>query len=417
MPNKDAALVVEDEPSARDSIVFELREAGFEVLTAETGIEASYLLARMPRIDLLLINDSTPGPINGWVLAEMARYRHPNLPVICIGAVAPRRITKVENSYFCATPNCIGQIVNAIEAFKSSNTRRPAIDAEPHFVEEPLASLKQDLRLLDDELKPFNARSRTRGRQLSLAHGDAADLLDATHIPTIFLDRKLAIKHFTLAAKTAFQLVEDDIGRPISHVRSRLGLVSIQDHVEGVLRTLGAVDAQIERDDGKRRYLMRILPYLTLANEVEGVVINFIDVTRITAAEDEIFGLIGELRAQTEKMERVLNLIPVGLFVMGDDLTQPVQVNRYAARLLGEKDDKRGPRDLPAPYRLFDHDHELRFWEQPLQLAAFTGRAVPPGKYRLVRMDGGAADVTMSAEPLLDQSDLICGAIAVILEI
>src|ERR1700731_3853729 len=77
-------------------------------------------------------------------------------------------------------------------------------------------------------------------------------------------------------------------------------------------------------------------------------------------------------------------------------------MNRYVARLLGEKTDIRGPRDISIPYRLFGHKHELPFWEQPLQRAVFTGQAVPAVEGRLVRSDGKSLDVLMSADCLMN---------------
>jgi two-component system, chemotaxis family, CheB/CheR fusion protein len=94
-----------------------------------------------------------------------------------------------------------------------------------------------------------------------------------------------------------------------------------------------------------------------------------------------------------------------------------VQVNRYGARLIGDDTDRRGPRDVVAPFRLFDRDRELPFWEQPLQQAAYTGRAVPISEGRLVRRDGSSVDVMMSAAPLFDERGVPRGAIAAIVDI
>lgn len=96
---------------------------------------------------------------------------------------------------------------------------------------------------------------------------------------------------------------------------------------------------------------------------------------------------------------------------------QHVQVNRYATRLLGDESGEMGPRDIAVPYRLFDHDRELPFWEQPLQRAAFTGRAVWDVEGRLLRRDGSSVDVIMSAEPLFDEDGKPRGAIAAIADI
>ena len=108
MANKDVVLVVEDEPLVRDSIVLELEDAGFEVVTADNGDEASCILPKMQRIDLLLTDIKMPGRINGWHLAEMARCQRPNLPVIYASAFPPQLASKVEGSVFLVS--CLANI-------------------------------------------------------------------------------------------------------------------------------------------------------------------------------------------------------------------------------------------------------------------------------------------------------------------
>ena len=121
MANHDVVLFVEDEPLVRESVIPELEDAGFEVITSENGDDASCILHKMGRIDLLLTDIRMPGRINGWDLAEMARGRHPKLPVIYTSAFAPKQGSEIEGSLFLAKPFRIGEILNAIEELKSRN--------------------------------------------------------------------------------------------------------------------------------------------------------------------------------------------------------------------------------------------------------------------------------------------------------
>jgi CheY-like chemotaxis protein len=114
MPDKRVVLVVEDDSLVRELIVLELKDAGFEVVTAESGDEASYILPKMPRIDLLLTDIRMPGKVNGWFLADMARCRRPNLPVIYTSGFAPQQDKEVEDSIFLAKPYRAGQVLNAL---------------------------------------------------------------------------------------------------------------------------------------------------------------------------------------------------------------------------------------------------------------------------------------------------------------
>lgn len=118
MADKQVVLVVEDESLVRELIVLELEDAGFEVVTAASGDEASYILPKMRRIDLLLTDIRMPGRINGWVLADMARCRCPKLPVIYTSGFAPQQGMEVEDSLFLAKPYRAGEILSAIEKLK-----------------------------------------------------------------------------------------------------------------------------------------------------------------------------------------------------------------------------------------------------------------------------------------------------------
>jgi len=118
MANKQVVLVVEDEPLVKDTLVLELEDAGFEVVTAENGEEASYILPKMRRIDLLLTDIRMPGKINGWALADMARCRRPNLPVIYTSGFAPQEGREVEDSIFLPKPYRAGEMLKAIESLR-----------------------------------------------------------------------------------------------------------------------------------------------------------------------------------------------------------------------------------------------------------------------------------------------------------
>ena len=417
MADRDVILLVEDEPLVRDSIVLDLEDAGFEVMTAENGDDASYILPKMQRIDLLLTDIRMPGRINGWHLAEMARCRRPNLPIIYTSAFPPQLASKVEGSVFLAKPYRVDEILNAIEDLKLGNEELSSTNQKLLLANEELETSKCELQSLNETLPTANAKLMARADALSHAGCDSTDILNGMQIATIFLDRTFAVKYFTPSAKNIFDLVESDIGRPISHIHTRLRLNSVQEDAERVLRTFGTIEKQVDSHNGAKRYIMRMLPYRTLENVMVGVVLTFVDVTRLAVAESESFRLARELQSRVEKLEQILDLLPAGLFVIGNDPAQHVQINRYGLRLLGEKNDKKGPRDLLVPYRLFDRDRELAFWEQPLQRAVLTGQKVPAIEGRLMRRDGSSVEVIMSAEPLLDELGSPIGAVAAIIDI
>lgn len=117
MAAKPVVLVVEDDELVKLAIVLELEDAGFEVRTAQSGDEASLLLPKMERIDVLLTDIRMPGRINGWLLADMARCRRPKLPVIYASAYSPQDPREVEDSIFISKPYRLDDILAAITKF------------------------------------------------------------------------------------------------------------------------------------------------------------------------------------------------------------------------------------------------------------------------------------------------------------
>ena len=186
------------------------------------------------------------------------------------------------------------ELESSNEELKSGNEELSSMNEELQSANEELETSKEELQSINEELQTVNAELNARVEELSRANSDIANLLESTQIATVFLDRSLAVKSFTPAAKDLFRLVESDTGRPITHVRARFQSDTVQEDAERVLRTLSTIERQIEGNDSDARYIMRMMPYRSIDNVISGVVITFVDITRITAAETRI----GELTAR-----------------------------------------------------------------------------------------------------------------------
>src|SRR5262249_21228902 len=148
---------------------------------------------------------------------------------------------------------------------------------------EELETSKEELQSINEELQTVNAELNSRVEELSRANSDIANLLESTQIATVFLDRSLTVKGFTPAAKDVFHLVESYAGRPIGHVRTRFRHDTVQEDAARVLRTLGTFERQVDAVDNEARYIMRIMPYCTVDNVINGAVITFTDITKMRA--------------------------------------------------------------------------------------------------------------------------------------
>jgi two-component system CheB/CheR fusion protein len=308
------------------------------------------------------------------------------------------------------------ELESSNEELKSGNEELSSKNEELQSANEELETSKEELQSINEELHTVNTELNARVEELSRANSDIANLLESTQIATVFLDRNLAVKSFTPAAKDVFHLVESDTGRPIGHVRARFDADNVQKDAERVMRTLGTIEREVKSTHNGACYVMRILPYRTVDNVIAGVVITFADVTKITAAETRIDELTRALKRRVQTLEALIDLVPVGILIMEDAKTGAVRVNRAGAQLLGEPDTGDGLRPL-SNLRIANQDREQQPEDQALQKAVRSGEPVTEYEVELVRPDGSRIDVLMSATPLFNEEQKVRGGIAVIVDI
>jgi len=308
------------------------------------------------------------------------------------------------------------ELESSNEELKSSNEELTSMNEELQSSNEELETSREEMHSINEELQTVNTELKMRVDELARANNDMANLLESTQIATVFLDHELEIKSFTPAAKNLLHLIESDAGRPITHVRPRFDPDTIREDADQVLRTLAPIEREVHGTASGARYIMRVLPYLTVDKLIGGVVFTFTDVTRLSAAEARIDELTSDLRDRVENLETLLDMAPIGILFL-DTATQRVLVNLRAARLVGEKRDGKGLRPMDNSLQLFDHDRPLPLDEQPLQRAARSGRPVAASLAQLVRPDGTSLDALVSATPLFDENGAARGAIAVIMDV
>lgn len=308
------------------------------------------------------------------------------------------------------------ELESSNEELKSSNEELQSINEELQSTNEELETSKEELQSINEELQTVNSELNTRVEELSRANNDMANLLESTQIATLFLDRDLLVKRFTPAAKDVFRLVESDTGRPITHVRSRFALDTLREDAERVLRTLTPIEKPVKSIENDTRYMMRMHAYRTADNVINGVVITFTDVTRMTLAEERIAKLAHDLNARVGELRALLDLIPIGVMIAEDGEERNVVINRYGAELMGETSES-GLLTIPAGIRLFEGDTELQPANQPWQLSMRTGKPVIGWQGQLVATSGQRTHVMISATPLRGEDKKVRGAIAAIVDI
>ncbi|TGQ67417.1 PAS domain-containing protein [Mesorhizobium sp. M00.F.Ca.ET.186.01.1.1] len=309
------------------------------------------------------------------------------------------------------------ELESSNEELKSSNEELSSINEELQSSNEELETSKEELQSINEELQTVNAELNIRVDELSRANNDIANLLESTQIATVFLDRDLCIKSFTPATRDLFRLVESDVGRPLAHVRPRFAADSLQADIEQVLQRLGTIEREVSSIESSTRYIMRVLPYRTVDNVIAGVVVTFVDITKMARAEERIGTLAHDLRNRIESLETLLDLVPVGILIAEDGPTPEMRANRHAAELAGQTFTGAKLISLPASLPLTINGNAMAAKDQPLAKAMRTGEAVPQYEARIENADGSRVDIMMSANPLFDENGKVRGAIGAMVDI
>jgi len=159
------------------------------------------------------------------------------------------------------------------EELKSANEELQSINEELQSTNEELETSKEEMQSLNEELTTMNTELQSKVAELSQTNDDMQNLLNSTHIATVFLDSDLNVKRFTPQAKEIVMLREIDVGRPISDLASNLELDDLPGNCQRVLKTLNVKENQVRTKSGQS-YLMRIMPYRTVENVIDGLVLT-----------------------------------------------------------------------------------------------------------------------------------------------
>jgi chemotaxis methyl-accepting protein methylase len=165
------------------------------------------------------------------------------------------------------------------EELRSSNEELQSTNEELQSTNEELTTSKEEMQSLNEELQTVNAELQSKVEDLSWVNNDMENLLNSTEVATVFLNNTLQVRRFTDHATHLFKLIPSDVGRPLSDVVSNLNYDELQNDAKEVLKTLVFIEKHVEAKDA-RWFEVRIMPYRTQDNIIDGVVITFIDITK-----------------------------------------------------------------------------------------------------------------------------------------
>jgi two-component system CheB/CheR fusion protein len=198
------------------------------------------------------------------------------------------------------------------EELKSANEELQSTNEELQSTNEELETSKEEMQSVNEELITVNAELQSKIEQLAGMQNDMKNLLDNTNIGTIFLDGHMVIRRFTREATNIYRLVASDVGRPLADIKSNLDGEDILIKAQSVLETLVPFETEVQSHHGEW-YLMRIQPYRTLDNIIEGVVLTFTDINKRVAAESA-------MQIARKLAENIVDTVPDPLLVMDGSL-------------------------------------------------------------------------------------------------
>lgn len=170
------------------------------------------------------------------------------------------------------------QMLLSQEELRATIEELQSTNEELQSTNEELTTSKEEMQSLNEELQTVNAELQLKVEELSHVNNDMQNLLNSTDVATIFLDNELNIRRFTTRATKIIRLIPGDIGRPITDLASSVLYPELQEDARRVLNTLVVVEKQISTKE-ERWFAIRILPYRTITDQIDGVVITFTDIT------------------------------------------------------------------------------------------------------------------------------------------
>jgi len=190
------------------------------------------------------------------------------------------------------------------EELKSTNEELQSTNEELQSTNEELTTSKEEMQSLNEELQTLNLELQSKVAEFVEANNDMKNLLNSTDVATLFLDKELNIRRFTNQITKIIQLRPTDIGRPFIEMASDLQYPDIAEHAREVLHSLIFRESNISTND-QRWFTVRIMPYRTMDDKINGVVITFIDISASKKLEAK---LIADNHEENERLSKELNL-------------------------------------------------------------------------------------------------------------
>ena len=312
---------------ARDGLRLDLRTALRRAVHGKKNIKAEHIRVKTngayELIDLDVNYIATPENLQGLVMVVFNPVAHPKEEKPGTRKAGSEkkseaRLSELEFELKSTKEHLqttIEELETSNEELKATNEELQSSNEELQSTNEELETSKEELQSVNEELMTVNAELQSKLDDLTEINNDMTNLVASTRIATMFLNNDLRIKSFTPEAVKVFSLIETDIGRPITDIASRLEYPDLLADIREVIRTLAQKEKTVRHLEN-RWYIIRILPYRTLNNVIDGAVITFVDITDRKLAEERVEAALAYSRGVIETVREPLIVLDSGLKVI-----------------------------------------------------------------------------------------------------
>jgi two-component system CheB/CheR fusion protein len=289
----------------------------------------------------------------------------------------------------------LGESAASNEELRASNEELQSINEELRSTTEELETSKEELQSVNEELVTVNQELKLKVEEASLANDDLLNLISSTDIATIFVDGSMRIKRFTPRASQLFNLIQTDIGRSLLHITHRLDYPRLEADAIEAFETLRPVEREVHGPDGTT-YLVRVLPYRTRQDVIDGAVLTLVDISAARRTEARMLEGEANLRLLVESTKdfAIITLDGNGIVTSW---------NEGARRLFGFD----GHEIVGQPLDLLStpQDRAAGAAQDEMRTAREEGRATDERWH--VRKDGGSFFCSGIMTPMFEQGRLV----------
>lgn len=265
---------------------------------------------------LVLFQDQQPVVISETVI-----------PIVELSQEAKDNTDEIINSLKQELKNNKDYLQSIIEEQQSTNQDLRAANEEIlssneelQSTNEELETAKEEIQASNEELNTINDELQRRNLESNQLNNDLQNFLTSIHIAILMLGGDLRIRRFTQMAESLFKLIPGDVGRPLSDLKHKLNIKNLEAQISEVIRTLNSTNQEVQDEDGNW-YDLRIRPYRTIDNKIDGVVVVLIDITEIKFSSERI-------KASRDYAEAIVDTVQQSLMVLDVDL-RVISANRY----------------------------------------------------------------------------------------